>query len=96
MALGRRDVESQGELWVATKDVACSPGHVFYERLNRLLGEAGFDEFVEELCEPFYAAKRGRPGIPPGTYKRRAKSNRRSTWPFSLGRLTKQKWSSYK
>lgn len=69
MALGRRGKESQGELWVATGAIARSPGHIFYERLNRLLGEAGFDEFVEELCSPYYA-KAGRPGIPPGTYVR--------------------------
>jgi transposase len=69
MALGRKNGESQGELWVATKDVARSPGHVFYRKLNTLLAEAGFDAFVEELCEPFYA-KAGRPGIPPGTYIR--------------------------
>ena len=41
---------------VRTADVARSPGHVFYERLNGLLGEAGFDEFVEALTAPFYAA----------------------------------------
>lgn len=69
MALGRKDVESQGELWVATKDMARSTGHVFYCKLNTLLAEAGFDAFVEELCEPYYA-KMGRPGIPPGTYIR--------------------------
>ena len=69
MALGRREVESQGTLWVATSQIARAPGHVFYQRLNRLLGEASFDTFVEELCESHYA-QAGRPGIPPGTYIR--------------------------
>jgi transposase len=69
MSLGRREMESQGELWVATSQMARAPGHVFYQRLNRLLREAGFDAYVEELCEPYYA-QAGRPGIPPGTYIR--------------------------
>jgi transposase len=70
MALGRRKRECQQELWVATTDVARAPRHVFYERLNQLLSEAGFDAFVEELCEPHYADGKGRPGIPPGIYFR--------------------------
>ena len=69
MALGRRGTGTQRTLWVATSQIAQTPGHVFYRRLNRLLSEAGFDAFVEELCEPYYAAA-GRPGIPPGTYIR--------------------------
>ena len=42
---------------------------MFYKRLNRLLGEASFDEFVESLAAPPYAES-GRPGIPPGVYFR--------------------------
>ena len=30
MSLGRREMESQGELWVATSQMARVPGHVFY------------------------------------------------------------------
>ena len=56
-------------MWVRAADVARRPGHVFYERLNGLLSEAGFDEFVEELTAPFYAVG-GRPGIAPGVYFR--------------------------
>jgi transposase len=70
MALGRRKTERQQELWVATGDVARAPRHVFYGRLNQLLGEAGFDAFVEKLCEPHYVGGKGRPGIPPGIYFR--------------------------
>lgn len=69
MALGRRNKERQAEFWVATQQLPTSPGHVFYEKLNGLLAEGGFDEWVEELCEPHYA-KLGRPGIPPGVYFR--------------------------
>ncbi len=69
MALGRRNDERQGELWVATPSLPVAPGHAFYVKLNEVLAERGFDEWVEELCEPYYA-KRGRPGIPPGVYFR--------------------------
>jgi len=68
MALGRQEGEQQ-EMWVATGDIPKSPGHPFYQRLNRILAEAGFDRKVEEWCEPYYA-KAGRPSIPPGTYFR--------------------------
>jgi transposase len=69
MALGRRGGERQEELWVPTAAVARGPGHPFYEKLNVLLAEAGFDRWVEERCRAFYAAQ-GRPGIPPGVYFR--------------------------
>lgn len=70
MALGGRDGERQDELWIpTTAAVARGPGHPFYDRLNELLAEAGFDRWVEERCRVFYAAQ-GRPGIPPGVYFR--------------------------
>ena len=31
MGMGRREVERQGMLWVATGDAAQGPRHVFYE-----------------------------------------------------------------
>jgi transposase len=55
---------------VATTSLPQSPGHPFYEKLNGLLSEAEFDEYVEELCRPYYADGVGRPGIPPGVYFR--------------------------
>ncbi len=69
MALGKRKQEEQ-LAWVATTDLPTSPGHPFYQKLNRLLGEAKFDEYVEGLCGTYYAANLGRPGIPPGIYFR--------------------------
>ena len=69
MGLGRRNEERQGELWIASQAFPKSPGHVFYEKLNGLLGAAGFDAWVERLCEPYYS-KVGRKGIPPGVYFR--------------------------
>ena len=69
MALGRRKREQQS-LLVATTSLPQSPGHPFYEKLNRLLGEVKFDESVEGLCRPYYAEGVGRPGIAPGVYFR--------------------------
>ena len=70
MGMGRRKAERQQELWVATSSLPVTPHHVFYERLNRLLAEAGFDEFVESLCRPHYSFNAGRDSIPPGVYFR--------------------------
>lgn len=70
MGMGRRKRERQQELWVATSALPEVPQHVFYDKLNRLLDESEFDEFVEELCTPYYAADVGRPGIPPGRFFR--------------------------
>jgi hypothetical protein len=42
----------------------------FYRRLNQLLREHGFDDFVEGQCASFYAETMGRPGVPPGIYFR--------------------------
>jgi transposase len=47
-----------------------SPGHAFYDRLHKLLTEAGFDAFVETTCKPFYAPRMGAPSLPPGRYFR--------------------------
>lgn len=71
MAMGRRRAR-QGELFTSTAELARSPGHPFYRRLNQLLGEAGFDRWIEGKCAPHYDAadKPGRPSIPPGTYFR--------------------------
>jgi transposase len=69
MALGRRGGVEDG-LWIPTTELPRSPGHPFYERVNRVLAEAGFDRFVEDLCRPHYATVQGRPSIPPGTYFR--------------------------
>lgn len=57
-------------MWIATDRLVQGPGHPFYLRLNRVLGEAGFDRFVEGCCAKFYAEGVGRPGIAPGVYFR--------------------------
>jgi transposase len=70
MGMGRRPEQHQQALWVAATELPRSPGHVFYEKLNALLAEAGFDAYVEDLCQPHYADGIGRDSIPPGIYFR--------------------------
>ena len=71
MAMGKRPTARQGSpLWVTTADLPTNAGHPFFERLNRVLEEAGFDAFVEGLCSVFYAARMGRPSLRPGRYFR--------------------------
>ena len=57
-------------MWVPTADLPKSAGHPFYEGLNRVLDEAGFDAFVEAQCASFYADGVGRPSLAPGRYFR--------------------------
>jgi transposase len=57
-------------LWIATNELPATGGHPFYQRLNQVLDGHAFDAFVETQCAPFYAAKRGRPSLTPGTYFR--------------------------
>ena len=69
MALGRQG-DQQTELMVTWREMPRSPGHVFYDRLQKVLIEAGFDAFAEATCKPFYAAKMGAPSVPPGRHFR--------------------------
>jgi len=70
MAMGtRRGRQRQEELFYASER-AEAPGHPFYQRLNRVLDEAGFDAFCEECCRTFYHQKLGRPSLAPGVYFR--------------------------
>jgi len=57
-------------MMVSWAEMPRSPGHAFYDRLQTELIKAGFDGFVEGLCAPLYAARRGRPSLPPGRYFR--------------------------
>src|SRR5215469_451817 len=71
MAMGRRAKQRRQErFWVASTDLPQTVAHPFYERLNRLLEEGGFDEFVEQQCASFYAERMGRPSLSPGRYFR--------------------------
>lgn len=69
MALGKREQSRQQEFWLPVQNLSTGPGHVFYDKLNQVLAQAGFDKILEELCKPFYASS-GRSSIPPGVYFR--------------------------
>ena len=69
MALGRHKGR-QPELLLTWAEMPRSPGHAFYDRLQAELLSAGFDGFVEGQCAPYYAARQGRPSLPPGRYFR--------------------------
>jgi transposase len=71
MGMGtRQSQEQQEEIWIANVELARSPGHPFYQRLNELLDGEKFDLFVEGLCRKFYAPRMGRPSLAPGIYFR--------------------------
>jgi transposase len=71
MAMGRRKKRvRQEELWTPTAALPVSASHPFYARLNQILDEKKFDEYVEAMCEQFYADEIGRPGLAPGMYFR--------------------------
>jgi len=69
MALGRRKPKQQ-PLWLCRDEIVTGQAHPFYQKLNQVLAEEEFDAWLEELCAPYFAAKKGRPSIPPGVYFR--------------------------
>jgi transposase len=71
MAMGtRRKRRRQESLWIPVADMPSTAAHPFYQRLNQILDDAGFDAFVEETCQAFYAPTLGRPSLAPGIYFR--------------------------
>lgn len=70
MSLGRKKQERQQQFWVEMDSLRDVPRHVFYDKLNELFDQGDFDRWIEQTCQPYYAAKAGRPGIPPGVYFR--------------------------
>ena len=63
MAMGRQK-DGQGDLMVSWSEMPRSPGHVFYDRLQSVLIEGGFDAFAEASCRPYYAARMGALSMP--------------------------------
>lgn len=51
VSLGQRKAQ-QTDLFLPTGALATGPGHPFYTKLNEILAQAGFDEFVKKLCAP--------------------------------------------
>lgn len=68
MAMGKRERAKQEPMWVVATDLSRSQGYPFFERVNRLLAEHGFDDFVEKACAGFYSKTMGRPSLAPGVY----------------------------
>jgi transposase len=66
----RKHRRRQAAMWIATSDLPITAAHPFYDRLNRILDDAGFDAHVEALCARFYAPTMGRPSLAPGQYFR--------------------------
>ena len=63
MALGRRKDEQQEEMFVMAEHLPKAPGHVFFRKLNAVLREAGFDRWVEDLCQPYLPRLKGGRGF---------------------------------
>lgn len=72
MAMGRRKTGRQDALFITADNLPKSQGHPFYQALNRLLADAGFDRWIEQRCLPYYeqVETRGQRSIPPGVYFR--------------------------
>jgi len=71
MSMGRVQ-DTQGELFITPSELPTGEGHVFYEKLNRLLSKHQFDKQVEDLCRRYYddGSRGGRASLPPGVYFR--------------------------
>src|SRR5260370_14630854 len=70
MAMGTKEARQKEEELFYASERTETPGHPFYEQLNRVLDQAGFDAFCEERCRRFYHRKLGRPSLAPGVYFR--------------------------
>jgi transposase len=69
MGRGKKRVRQEG-LWTPTAALPVGASHPFYQRLNQIVDEKKFGEYVEGMCERFYADEVGRPGLAPGIYFR--------------------------
>jgi transposase len=68
MALGKRGDE-QEDLFITHQQLRAQ-SHPYYQAVNRILAEKGFDRYAEATCAKFYAKKMGRPSLAPGVYFR--------------------------
>jgi hypothetical protein len=60
MGMGwKKKREEHQELWGATNDIVCTPGHAFYERLNTVMEAERFDQRGEVLCWRYYKSESG-------------------------------------
>ena len=49
----------QQTMWLATEQLPRTAGHVFYDRVNKILAEHGFDDFAEKACQRFMPRRWG-------------------------------------
>ena len=56
MAMGRHERGRRQEIFIETTGLRTAQ-NPFYQRLNAILSEHGFDDFVEQLYAKFYDAK---------------------------------------
>ena len=68
MALGKRGDE-QEDLFITHQQLR-GQSHPYYQAVNKILAENGFDKYAEETCAKFYAKRMGRPSLAPGVYFR--------------------------
>ncbi len=52
MAMGTRE-QVQIPLFLTVDDLPEAPTTPFFEKLSEVLGQAGFDDFVERVCSRF-------------------------------------------
>jgi hypothetical protein len=57
----RRETGVQGDLVATWAEMPRSPGHAFYDKLQKLLTEAGFDGFVRRSARPITRRAWARP-----------------------------------
>jgi hypothetical protein len=55
MALGHSKSVQQRDLFITAVNLLHRDGHVFDTRLHLLLEEAGFDNWIEKHCAPYYS-----------------------------------------
>jgi hypothetical protein len=62
MAMGREG-EVQGDLMMTWAEIPRSPGHAFYDRLQNLLAEAGFEKGIWRVLPSTFHSSKARAGF---------------------------------
>ena len=68
MAMGKRQTDRQGELWISATEMPATPAPPFYRKLNEVLDSNVFDAFAEDHCRKFYVEKIGWPSLTPAVW----------------------------
>lgn len=81
LAMGKRIRDRQPAMWVTTVDLPTAASHPFYRRLNQLLREHGFDDFVETQCARHEATDARVEARPTKEKALNVKEGRHRDWP---------------